>query len=76
MLTNVLKEALVIGIITMIVGLLLHLVSLKLMGKHDLNDLKMFAGHLFGIGIIVHILMEYTKANKWYCKHGNACATN
>ena len=70
---EVLKEGLSVGILTIIVGVVLHMVSLKFYGPHDLNDMKMFAVHLFFIGMLAHIICEYTGINKWYCSNGVAC---
>jgi hypothetical protein len=70
---SLLKEATVVGVIAAIVGIVLHTVSLHVYGHHDLNDMVMFAGHLFGVGVLVHVIAEYTGVNKWYCTNGLAC---
>ena len=70
---DLLKELLGVGIIVVVVGLVLHLLSLHLYGPHDLNDMRMYVLHLFGIGVAVHLICEMSGINKWYCQHGNAC---
>jgi amino acid permease len=66
-------EALIVGLLVIVIGMVLHYISLKVYGEHDLNDMKVFAIHLFVIGIITHLLCEYTGINKWYCTNGVAC---
>ena len=70
---DILKEALAVGILTVVIGVVLHVVSLKIYGDHDMNDMKMYAMHLFAIGILAHVICEYTGINKWYCSNGVAC---
>jgi hypothetical protein len=70
---DLLKELLGVGILVVVVGVALHLIAVQLMGPHDLNDMKVFIGHLFLIGVVVHLICEYTGVNDWYCKHGVAC---
>jgi len=69
----VLIEALFVGIIVVVIGVIGHIVTLKLYGHHDLNDMYMFAGHLFMIGVAVHLICEFVGINKWYCNNGTAC---
>lgn len=66
-------EALTVGLLVMAIGLVLHYVSLKIYGPHDLNDMSVFLVHLFIIGIITHLSCEFTGVNKWYCDNGAAC---
>jgi hypothetical protein len=73
MLMNILTEAGAVGVLTILIGVVLHMVSLHVYGPHDLNDMKMFAVHLFMIGVLAHLICEYTGINKWYCKNGFAC---
>jgi hypothetical protein len=70
---NVLLEALVVGVVLVVLGMILHLISMKFM-KHDMNDNLTLAVHFFVIGFIFHLLCEVTNVNKWYCKHGQACS--
>jgi hypothetical protein len=69
-------EAIVVGIITLIVGIivskLMEIGREKLPGEKD-YILPMAAG-LFTTGFIVHILCETFGFNKWYCNNGHACA--
>ena len=69
-------EALAVGVVTVLLGVVLHHLSLQFYGQHDLNDMKMFAVHLFFIGVVVHLLCEVTGVNKWYCSNGVACQVN
>ncbi len=65
-------EALIVGILVVIIGLLIHL-SANYFMKHDLNNLVVYSAHLFVIGVAVHLFCEFTNINKYYCKHGDAC---
>lgn len=67
-----LKESLFSGVVFMAVGLLLHYVYSKYK-THDMNNMQMYALHLFVVGMLTHLLLEYLQVNKWYCKNGNAC---
>lgn len=71
--SSVFVEAFAVGIIVILVGVLLHYVLLKTYGHHDLNNIKVYIGHLFLIGVITHLLCEFSGINRWYCKYGTAC---
>jgi hypothetical protein len=60
--TQILIEAVFVGIMTIILGLLLRLVIF--------NNQILF---LFLLGFLIHILCEITGVNVWYCKNGSAC---
>ena len=65
-------EAIAIGVMTLIVGVIVHAVSMKLK-EHDMNDMTIYAIHLFAIGVLVHLICQYAGINKWYCTNGIAC---
>ena len=59
-------EALVVGIVMVIVGLVV---------RNYTNQLKMYPLEmtLFLTGVFAHLLFEFTGFNKWYCGNGFAC---
>ena len=71
--SGVLIEAVIVGILVILIGTILHILSMKLYGKHDLNNMAIYAVHLFVVGIVTHLICEVTGMNKWYCKNGTAC---
>ena len=60
--TQILIEAVLVGIVTIILGLLLRFLIR--------NNEILF---LFLVGFLIHILCEITGLNLWYCKNGSAC---
>ena len=69
---SLLYEALGIGLMALVVGVIVHSVSMKIK-KHDMNDMSVYAIHLFIIGVLVHLIFQYAGINKWYCTNGLAC---
>jgi hypothetical protein len=65
-------EALYVGVVFVVLGLVLHMVSLKVK-SHDLNNMTTYSVHLFATAVLAHLFMEYVGVNKWYCSNGNAC---
>ena len=72
-------EAVVVGIITVIIGNVSGLLVGSLL-KVDLPELckdwnKYYTMEisLFLTGFLIHLLCEFIGINKWYCKNGNAC---
>lgn len=61
---ELLTEAFVVGILTVIVGCIMN---------NMVTDLVLL---LFITGVIIHLLCEYTGVNKWYCKNSVACKKN
>ena len=76
---KLLKEAVVVGIATVVIGTLVGFVMGKLFSmnlpaickKWNKNNIMEIT--LFLTGFLLHIICEYTGINKWYCKNGNAC---
>jgi hypothetical protein len=63
---NLIKESLIVGVFISVLGLLLHhLASMYIV--HDMNDYKIFGYHLFIIGVLGHLILEYFGVNKMYC---------
>jgi ABC-type antimicrobial peptide transport system permease subunit len=75
--TNLLTEALVVGLVSAIVGLIVSTLLMYAFSKDF--SLKKYdfwpqvALSYFITGIVLHLGFEWVGANKWYCKHGNAC---
>jgi len=65
---KILKEAIVVGVVLVIVGMVLHILT-KYVMKHDMNDNMVLAVHFFVAGFIFHLLAEYLGVNKKYCNN-------
>lgn len=76
---QLLIEAIIVGIVTVVVGTGVAYVVGKF-NKIDLPSVckKWNKNHvmeisLFFTGVVVHFLCEILKVNKWYCTNGFAC---
>ena len=77
---NLFIEAFVVGIATLVVGTFVGFI----LGKYFSTNLPVICKNwnknhimeisLFFTGFLLHIICEFSGVNKWYCKHGNACA--
>jgi len=70
-------EALIVGVSSLVMGLLLHL-SLGHHAQHANSptmkkEMIQLSIILFLTGVFLHVFYEVTKMNGWYCKNGNAC---
>ena len=80
----VIKEAIVVGIATVIVGQFVGFTLSKLMktqvnirsDSKDWNKNHIMEWSLFFTGVLIHLLCEYFGVNKWYCRNGSACKLN
>jgi len=76
---QLITEAVVVGIATVVVGSLVGFI----LGKYFSSDLPAVCKRwnknhimeisLFLTGFLIHIISEYAGVNKWYCKNSRAC---
>lgn len=76
----IIVEAIIVGIILLIVstfamGILHKIYPSDYTGCKNLppESKSKYYFTTFIIGVLVHLICEYTKINKWYCENGNAC---
>ena len=65
-------EAIVVGVVFAIIGIVLIYLSSYDTHKNHLQEVGTL---LFISGALGHILFELVGANAWYCKNGHACST-
>lgn len=76
---KLLKEAIIVGIATVIIGTLVGFIIGRFFSSNLPKICKEWNKHhvmeisLFFTGFLLHIICEFTGINKWYCKNGNAC---
>ena len=78
---SVIKEAIVVGIATVIIGQFVGFTLSKLIKTEGSvrseckkwNKNHIMEWSLFFTGVLIHLLCEYFGVNKWYCKNGTAC---
>lgn len=76
---NLIVEAVVVGVMTIIFGNMTGLLIVPLF-KVDLpkvcstwNKFYTMEITLFFTGVFIHLFCEFSGINKWYCKNGFAC---
>lgn len=76
---SIITEALVVGLLTVIIGTIIGFLIAKLTKINlpdickDWNKYYTMEISLFLTGVAIHLLCEYSGINKWYCKNGVAC---
>ena len=73
---NLLIEALIVGLISGLFGLIISTLFMLPSKKFSWEKYDFWPAILlsfFVTGFLLHLSFEWTGANKWYCKHGNAC---
>ena len=79
---ELLIEALVVGLLLVIVGYLVTIGINKLFNRNlsdsfiNLKKNKTLLIIFFLSGSLTHLLFEFLGGNKWYCKNGFACKSN
>ena len=77
--TQILMEAIMIGVGFTIFGMIITKLYLKYVKKtmnnvcRDIFNNESLIQVLFISGFLFHIFCEITMINKWYCKNGHAC---
>jgi len=71
--SNVLIEAIAVGLAVLVLGLVIWFLAKCLFPKADLSTLGAHAVMLFILGFAFHLLSEWMGINAWYCKKGAAC---
>lgn len=76
--SKILLEAIISGIAVLVIGLLVNWLSRSWRKDQILPVGPEFRmGHLgvnlFITGVVVYLIAEFSGANRWYCKNGNAC---
>jgi ABC-type antimicrobial peptide transport system permease subunit len=77
---KILTEALVVGILIVIIGTIVSFFLGKMVFKvklppvcDDWNKNYIMEISFFLTGFLTHLAFECMGTNKWYCKYGNAC---
>ena len=76
---QLLLEATIVGILTIIIGSLVGYCISKFVSSDlpkvckDWNKFYIMEITLFLTGFLIHLLCEVFGVNKWYCKNGFAC---
>lgn len=73
---NIFVEALFVGIVSGIFGLIISTIFMLFSKDFSWKKYHFWPQVLlsfFVTGFILHLVFEIAGANKWYCKHGNAC---
>jgi len=69
-------EAVVVGLVTMVLGTVISIISMYLQPNFSIKRINFWPSLLavnFLIGFIFHILSEWVGTNKWYCTGGYSC---
>ncbi len=69
-------EALVVGLMVTLIGLVISYISMYVKSPEKTKDFEHWwsvAVSFWISGMLVHFICEFTGMNKWYCKNGNAC---
>ena len=70
------KEAVIVGVLLLIIGLIVQFILKSTIYSHDDKKNKetyFMEVFLFVTGVIVHVLGEVIGVNDLYCQYGRAC---
>jgi len=71
-----LVEALFVGVVTVIVGLVVSYCTMYLVNPESVKNFDHWwsiVASYFITGFLIHLLCEFSGINHWYCDNGNAC---
>jgi hypothetical protein len=75
---KLLFEAIVVAIVTGIVGFIISTIMMYIFDKKfNFKKYHFWPSVVLSFmltGFLLHLGFEFTGANKWYCRHGNACS--
>jgi hypothetical protein len=75
--TQVYKEAVAVGVLTVCVGSLVSFLFMQLpRPQPHWNSYHYMELSLMVTGMLIHLGCEASGLNKWYCQHGAACAAS
>lgn len=66
---NLLVESIVVGLATLIIGLVLWMGGKCLFPQVDMRTVESHIVVLFLIGFILHLFSEWLGVNSWYCSN-------
>ncbi len=66
--SNVLIEAVAVGLAVLVLGLLIWFLAKNLFPKANLKSFISHAVMLFILGFSLHLFSEYLGVNAWYCQ--------
>lgn len=70
----VLTEALVVGIMVLIIAIPVMIIQ-EYYYPGDIASPQKYWVSTVIVGMLAHLLFEYSGINKYYCENGNACQT-
>lgn len=73
---NLFIEALVVGLVSGFFGLIISTALMLFSHKFSWKKYDFWPRvflSFFLTGLLLHLVFEWVGANKWYCRHGNAC---
>jgi hypothetical protein len=76
MIDKLLLESVFVAVGLVIIGVTIHYIAVWLDVKHDMNDMKVYIGHLLIAGFLFHLIAELVGLNKWYCANGVVSKSN
>jgi hypothetical protein len=66
------KEAIAVGILLLIISIPIMHIQRCILPGDTASPQKYYVSTVI-IGVIFHLLCEFSGLNKYYCKNGNAC---
>ena len=71
-------EAVVVGAITLVIGTAVQVAFMYTQKGFSIGKISFWPSLLganFLLGVLVHLICEWSGVNRWYCRNGHACST-